>query len=83
MTKEQILGDVIKILKPFVRAPEALAGCTLETSIHDDLKVNSARFVDVVLGLEDHFGMCVTDEDADRVRTVGDAVKLVQAHTGG
>ena len=60
--------------------PEALATCTMETSIHDDLKVNSARFVDVVLNLEDRFGIEVKDEQADRVRTVGDAVELVLAN---
>jgi acyl carrier protein len=43
------------------------------------LKVNSARLVDVVLEIEDTFGIEVKDEDADKVKTVGDAVQLILA----
>lgn len=41
------------------------------------LKVNSARLVDVVLEIEDAFEIEVKDEDADKVKTIGDAVKLI------
>ena len=77
MQQQEILEKVVTILKPFVKSPEALATVGLETSILKDLKVNSARLVDVVLEIEDTFGISVSDEDADKVRTVGDAVKLI------
>lgn len=77
MDQKQVLTDVIDILRPFARAPEALANCTLETSIREELHINSARLIDVVLGIEDKFGITVSDEQADRVTTVGDAVRLV------
>jgi acyl carrier protein len=50
---------------------------TQDTDILTDLKVNSARLVDVVLAFEDTFGIEVADEDADSVNTVGDAVRLI------
>jgi acyl carrier protein len=56
---------------------EALASVAMETSILKDLKINSARLVDVVLEIEDAFGIEVADEEADKVRTVGDAVNLI------
>jgi acyl carrier protein len=77
MNQREALEKVIAILKPFVKNQEALANVTLETSIQKDLKVNSARLVDVVLEIEERFGIQVKDEDADKVRTVGDAVGLV------
>lgn len=82
MTREQVFEEIVEILRPFVRAPDALANCTPSTSILEDLNINSARFVDVVLGLEDRFDIEVDDQDADRVRTIGDAVELVLAGNG-
>ena len=49
----------------------------LETGLLDDLKVNSARLVDIVLAFEDAFDIEIADEDADSVNTVGDAVSLI------
>jgi acyl carrier protein len=46
-------------------------------SIQKDLKVNSARLVDIVLEIEEVFDIQVKDEHAETVRTVGDAVNLV------
>jgi acyl carrier protein len=79
MTQQEAVEKVVAILKPFVKSPEALAGVSMETSILKDLKVNSARLVDVVLEIEDTFGIEVKDEDADKVKTVGDAVNLIMA----
>ncbi|MFO0572178.1 MAG: phosphopantetheine-binding protein [Polyangiaceae bacterium] len=54
-----------------------LASAGMETSILKDLKINSARLVDVVLEIEDAFEIEVKDEDADKVKTIGDAVRLI------
>jgi acyl carrier protein len=78
VSKEQIFAKVVEILKPYAKNPDALAGVSLETNILSDLKVNSARLVDVVLAFEDAFGIEVADDDADKVQTVGDAVSLIQ-----
>lgn len=80
MTQEQVFEKVVAILKPFVKNQEALATVSMETSILKDLKINSARLVDVVLEIEDAFGIEVGDAEADKVRTVGDAVNLIAAH---
>jgi len=80
MTPDELFEQVIAILKPYAKAPEALAVAKMETSILADLKVNSARLVDVVLEIEDRFDIAIKDEEADRVRTIGDAVSLILAH---
>ncbi len=79
MDQQEVFTKVVGILKPFVKAPEALATVSMETSVLKDLKVNSARLVDVVLEIEDTFGIAVTDAQADSVKTVGDAVNLILA----
>jgi acyl carrier protein len=75
----EVMARVVKILTPWAKNEEALAGVAMETSILDDLKVNSARLVDVVIAFEDDFDIEIADEDVDTVNTVGDAVNLISA----
>ena len=77
MDQKAVFEDVVSILKPFVKNTDALKVVAMETSILKDLRVNSARLVDVVLEIEDKFGIEVKDAEADKVRTVGDAVSLI------
>jgi acyl carrier protein len=78
----EIFNQVIKILTPYVKNQEALARASLATHILDDLKVNSARLVDVVLEFEDAFNIEIDDDDVDKVETVGNAVELIEAKIG-
>jgi acyl carrier protein len=55
-----------------------LAKATKETHILDDLKVNSARLVDIIIKCEDVFGIEIDDDDADRIRTIGDAMDVIK-----
>jgi acyl carrier protein len=77
MDKKEVLDKIVEILTPLTKNKDALARLGLEASILKDLKINSARLVDVVLDIEERFGIVVKDEEADRVRTVQDAVNLV------
>ncbi len=77
MSQTETFDRVVEILTPYVKNREALAGVSAETSILEDLKVNSARLVDVVLAFEDRFDIEIADTDVDEVNTVGDAVRLI------
>lgn len=81
MENQEVFDKVVEILKPFAKNEEALGSISLETSLQKDLEVNSARLVDIVLEIEDNFDIEVSDDDADQVNTVGDAVKLIVAST--
>ena len=48
MEQAEVMERVVKILTPWAKNEDALASVAMETSILDDLKVNSARLVDVV-----------------------------------
>jgi acyl carrier protein len=74
---QQVMGKVVEILRPFVKNADALKSVSMDTSILGDLRINSARLVDIVLEIEDAFGIEVSDEAADQVKTVGDAVNLI------
>ena len=82
MEQTEIFERVVKILTPYVKNQEALDGVQLGTHILDDLKVNSARLVDVVLEFEDAFNIEIDDDDVDKVETVGNAVELIESKLG-
>lgn len=77
MNEQQVYSEVVEILTPFVKANSG--NISKESSILKDLQINSARLVDIVIEIEDKFGIEVQDDDADSIRTVGDAVTLVMA----
>ncbi len=81
MNETEVYEKVVKVISPFAKNAEALENVSAETSILDDLQVNSARLVDIVLEFEDEFDIEVEDEAADSIVTVGDAVKLIVQQT--
>lgn len=76
--KEQIEKKVLNILKGYVKDPSLLEVATLETNILKDLKINSARIVDIIIKCEDAFKASINDDEADRIVTIGDVVELIQ-----
>lgn len=78
-TKDGVtIEQVLEIIKPFVKNTAALENTTGDTRIMEDLGVNSARLVDIVLEFEDKFGVEIDNDSADRVQTLGDAVQVIQ-----
>ena len=77
MSDTDVMNKVVGILTPYAKNGDALAHVGRDTHILDDLKVNSARLVDVVLAFEDEFGIEIADDDVDAVNTIGDAVRLI------
>jgi acyl carrier protein len=82
MEQGEVFERVVKILTPWVKSDQALESASMETSILDDLKVNSARLVDVVIAFEDDFDIEIADEDVDSVNSIGDAVNLILGKLG-
>lgn len=74
-------GKVLGIIKPFVKNTAMVSEANDSTRIIEDLGVNSARLVDIILAFEDEFGIEVDDESADKVRTLGDAVQMILQKT--
>jgi len=49
----------------------------------DDLKADSLDVVELVMEFEDEFEVTIPDEDYEKIRTVGDAVKYITEKQGG
>lgn len=55
---------------------------TLEASFIEDLGADSLDTVELVMDLEEHFEIEIPDEDAEKLRTVNDAVEYVKSKKG-
>ena len=55
---------------------------TEEASFIDDLGADSLDIVELVMAFEEKFGIEIPDEDAENIRTVGDAVKYISEKQG-
>ena len=53
---------------------------TPDASFVDDLGADSLDTVELVMALEEAFKIEISDEDAEKIHSVGDAVKYIQSH---
>lgn len=55
---------------------------TLEARFIEDLGADSLDTVELIMGLEDEFGLEISDEEAEKIRTVKDAVEYIKSKLG-
>ena len=79
-TEEPSIEERLKeiIIKQFGEGERTV---TRETSFVNDLGADSLDIVELVMELEDEFDVSIPDEDAEKMQTVGDAVKYINEHT--
>ncbi|UFJ42076.1 acyl carrier protein [Brevibacillus humidisoli] len=53
---------------------------TLEASFKEDLGADSLDVVELVMELEDEFDLEISDEDAEKISTVGEVVAYIDSH---
>lgn len=73
----EVLERVTKIIVDRLGVDESQV--TLEASFKDDLGADSLDVVELVMELEDEFDMEISDEDAEQIGTVGDAVNYINS----
>ncbi|MCA0969174.1 acyl carrier protein [Halobacillus litoralis] len=54
---------------------------TMEASFKEDLEADSLDVVELVMELEDEFDMEISDEEAEKINTVGDAVNYISSQS--
>ncbi len=83
METSSLLAEVLEVIRPFARNQEALESAQRETRLLEDLRVNSARLIDVILAVEDTFGFTIEEDEEEGLVCLGDMIDLISAKRAG
>lgn len=75
-TQEKVIGIIAELLG--VDASEV----TMESSFREDLEADSLDLVELIMKFEEEFGGEISDEDAQSITTVGEAVAYIEEKMG-
>ena len=78
---DSLMVTIAALIAKFVPPESQGVALTPATALVDELGIDSARLVDIVLDVEDAFRITIADEEIDTVRTVGGLVELVSNKT--
>jgi acyl carrier protein len=78
LDREEILNKIQEITADRLGVDES--DVTPDASFREDLEADSLDLVELIMELEEQFGMEIPDEEAEKITTVEEAVDYVQEH---
>ena len=78
MTKEQIISKLTTIVKPYVHNEEGFKNISEHTDFINDLDINSANLVDIILDVEDEFDIHIDNDSMEKMLTIKATVDVIQ-----
>tara|TARA_B110000444_G_scaffold227765_1_gene233111 strand:- start:70 stop:324 length:255 start_codon:yes stop_codon:yes gene_type:complete len=77
MDKNKIQEELKNIIAIYVPEKEILDNLTLEHDLINDLKINSAHIVDIVLDVEEKYDIMIEDDVIMQMGTIGQAIDII------
>ena len=77
MNQEEILEKLKSIVKPFVKNEEAFKIINENTDFINDLQINSANLVDIVLDTEEAFDIEIDNQSMEKMLTIKAALEII------
>ena len=78
MTRKELITTLKKIVKPYVQDQEAFMNLSEESDFINDLKINSANLVDVILDVEDEFNIEIDNKSMEKMLSVKAALDIIE-----
>ena len=79
MNNEELIEKLKAIVKPYVKNEEGFSNLNENTDFLNDLKINSANLVDVILDIETDFDIIIDNESMEKMLTVKAAMEIITA----
>jgi acyl carrier protein len=78
MNKEETIEKLKVIVKPYIKNQEAFDNLTENTDFINDLHINSANLVDVILDIEEEFNILIDNQSMERMLDVKSAIDIIE-----
>ncbi|REG97971.1 acyl carrier protein [Flavobacterium aquicola] len=78
MDREEALEKLKNIIRPYVQDQGAFESLSEETDFINDLKINSANLVDVILDIEEKFDILIDNESMKQMVNVKEAIGIIE-----
>ena len=78
MDQQKTIEQLNEIIKPYVQDEKALESLTENTDFINDLKINSANLVDVILDIEEKYNIVIDNESMERMVNVKEAIEIIE-----
>jgi acyl carrier protein len=78
MKKEEIILKLTTIVKPYVQNEEGFKNLNENTDFINDLEINSANLVDIILDVEDEFKIEIDNDSMEKMLSVKATVEIIQ-----
>lgn len=78
MNKEEMILNLKTIIKPYIKNQEAFENLNENTDFINDLKINSANLVDVILDIEEAFDIVIDNASMERMLNVQVALEIIE-----
>ena len=75
--KTEMIAELKELVKPYIQNQEAFDNLNEDTDFINDLKINSANLVDVILDIEEKFDLEIDNESMDKMLNVKAAIEVI------
>jgi acyl carrier protein len=78
MNREEIIPQLKNLIQPYVKNLEAFETLSENTDFINDLKINSANLIDVILDIEEKFDIEIDNDSMEKMMDVKSALDIIE-----
>nr|WP_315165519.1 acyl carrier protein [uncultured Flavobacterium sp.] len=79
MNKIEVIAKLKEIVKPYVQDQNAFENLTESTDFINDLKINSANLVDIILDVEEIFNIEIDNQSMEKMLNLKATIEVIEA----